>query len=1200
MTDMARNDGVNYYGLENLTLDLGSGDDGVNVRGTTAHTRVNAGAGDDLVFVSDAANLGNVANVLDAVDLSRLVGALQAAAATRDVEALFAALLHGTLTIDDLAYTGSLDLVTGRLDIDTGTGSNTLAVSDRGDADADTGFVITADTITGLATGAIGYTSTGGDLAGQGVWAQAADSGLFGRGISVFLGSGGNTGTISSVRGGALATSPFGATITTVYTGEGRDTVTITADAPAAGPARLVVHGQGGDDTIVAAPTATQPLVLLGGAGADTLGGGAGDDLVFGDTGRVYLLSPSAATAAYPIVLGGAPVASHLVDPRTGSSVAGDAAFLTVDVLRTAETGVGAADTISGRAGNDILLGGKGGDTVHGDAGNDLVLGDFGWVGALSATTFVDTAQLPLSLATHPFAFVSVDTRDLNGGGDVLHGDAGRDIILGQQGTDTIAGGDGDDDLIGGHNVPGGLDAGDYITGGAGHDVIVGDNAEVLRTGSSLSSLVRVLVGDRLYLLDPATQTYYTGSSVTGDPQLDPTGVEVRAITLLDHAVDTSTTLFGNDVVEAGAGDDRVFGQLGDDLLQGGDGADYVEGNGGNDTIYGGLGQDDLIGGSSDLFGLLTPAQRPDGSDSIFGGTGAASTRNHSGDGSASADADVMLGDNGNIYKIVGASGAFESFTYVSQVVPRVVKLLDYSPTGEARPYWSSTTDPARPVLTPGSGSNIGTGDLLHGENGNDVIHGMSGDDAIWGDAGDDDLYGDAGHDWISGGTGIDGILGDDGLILTSRNGATEPLNYVDVPTVQGTVTSNGPHHSAVVNATGTLVKAADLEPFHVGYNDVLYGGLGHDFLHGGEGDDAMSGGEALAAYYTADPLATLALYYLDDNPLQFGFSDPEEFRRYDENNPMRLVTVCRSGNTACLPFLTTADATGNDGDDALFGDGGSDWISGGTGADHLYGGWGNDLLDVDDDKTTNGNANSKADTDSFADYAYGGAGRDVLIANTRTDRLIDWIGEYNSYLVPFNPYGASTIWRASSPAVRQFLYDMSRSDGADQTRTPLGGRNGEPFGELGLTSSADAAWGDQHGAPDDPQPGNGGTFGDGFDDSTATAGLTSYSVSSTSTTFSPSTSELRSATVTVGKKSATLSVTLTSRMVANRSILVQVADLDGNLTTVGILVVYRNSSTGVLSLPLDLYSGAQYDMLWMAPTDLTQTALTLVIRQLA
>jgi hypothetical protein len=29
-----------------------------------------------------------------------------------------------------------------------------------------------------------------------------------------------------------------------------------------------------------------------------------------------------------------------------------------------------------------------------------------------------------------------------------------------------------------------------------------------------------------------------------------------------------------------------------------------------------------------------------------------------------------------------------------------------------------------------------------------------------------------------------------------------------------------------------------------------------------------------------------------------------------------------------------------------------------------------------------------------------------VLIGNTGGDRLIDWVGEYNSYLVPYAPFG--------------------------------------------------------------------------------------------------------------------------------------------------------------------------------------------------
>ena len=52
----------------------------------------------------------------------------------------------------------------------------------------------------------------------------------------------------------------------------------------------------------------------------------------------------------------------------------------------------------------------------------------------------------------------------------------------------------------------------------------------------------------------------------------------------------------------------------------------------------------------------------------------------------------------------------------------------------------------------------------------------------------------------------------------------------------------------------------------------------------------------------------------------------------------------------------------------------------------------------------------------SYEDRAYGGAGLDVLIGNTGGDRLIDWVGEFNSYLVPFAPFGIATVSRQNDP----------------------------------------------------------------------------------------------------------------------------------------------------------------------------------------
>ncbi len=78
-----------------------------------------------------------------------------------------------------------------------------------------------------------------------------------------------------------------------------------------------------------------------------------------------------------------------------------------------------------------------------------------------------------------------------------------------------------------------------------------------------------------------------------------------------------------------------------------------------------------------------------------------------------------------------------------------------------------------------------------------------------------------------------------------------------------------------------------------------------------------------------------------------------------------------------------------------------------------------------------------------------------MLIANTGGDRLIDWVGEFNSYLVPFAPFGLGTVSRQVPPALYEFLYMLSAAQGADFTIAQLSGamyipRNGEPYGEIG------------------------------------------------------------------------------------------------------------------------------------------------------
>ncbi|MCT7970157.1 proprotein convertase P-domain-containing protein [Laspinema sp. D1] len=771
------------------------------------------------------------------------------------------------------------------------------------------------------------------------------------------------------------------------------------------------VEGNGGRDA------------LLGGFGIDTLDGADGTDIILGDNGELdYTL---------------------------------DGNLNTLNRVTTTDPTQGDRDLIAGGNDNDVIFGGTLGDTITAGEGNDLAFGDHGKVEGI-----IDLTQLPLNQPNPPFTFTAIDTQlEDRGGDELIHGDSGDDIILGQQGSDRLFGDAGDDDIIGGHNVAGGDDTNDAIDGGTEADAIAGDNASILRSSDTRNPRMRVLSGEVIY--DAAGNP-----QVTSEGQPNPTHAAERQIQLFDHHIETELEQYGNDAIAGGAGEDAIFGQLGNDVIQGDssineavsvtdpsverndDGDDYIEGNGGEDLIFGNSGQDDIIGGSSSLFGNDTADKRPDGEDTIFGGAATDIDRNTVGDESPQGhakDADAIAGDNANIFRLVGThgtySGAFLTFTYDNysrslRIVPRAIETLDYTP-GDS--------------LTA-----IGGDDLIYGETGDDAIYGMTGNDVLFGNGQDDDIFGGIGHDRIYGGTGEDGILGDDGRIFTSRNGETESLYGLTTRNLPGNISIPGPFIGAIVHENGRLKKEARWTAFDFGGNDIIYGGLGDDFLHGGTGDDAISGAEALPEFYQATPVTEF-------NSLGY---DPitRKLAVYDAYNPREKIA-------GFLLNFEAVDANGNkidDGLDYIFGDNGHDWLVGGTNRDRLFGGMGDDLINADDNHETNGGLNNRPDDPEFADadFAFGGGGLDVLIANTGGDRLFDWTGEFNSFLVPFSPFGEPTIIRSISPHVVQFLLDLGISSGTDSQLI-------EPYGELGLVTQKDPQWGDQHGSPRDPQPGN-------------------------------------------------------------------------------------------------------------------------------
>jgi Ca2+-binding RTX toxin-like protein len=308
--------------------------------------------------------------------------------------------------------------------------------------------------------------------------------------------------------------------------------------------------------------------------------------------------------------------------------------------------------------------------------------------------------------------------------------------------------------------------------------------------------------------------------------------------------------------------------------------------------------------------------------------------------------------------------------------------------------------------------------------------------------------------------------------------------------------------------------------------NDIIYAGLGSSFVHGGAGDDAMLGSEALQQFYDA-PINPGNVLRFDESKIEFADYDEhfprtkiETFLLNFESLPQVLDLLIDMGilvhggdrlllRQGLAPYLiyemklptqviggvvygfikldpkfngTMPDVFQDVkiAETVMFGDLGNDWMVGGPDNNVLFGGFGHDLLNVDNNHDTNGGLNNQEDplNINIQDFAFGGGGRDVLIANSSGDRLVDWIGEFNSFIVPFAPFGEFTVTRAVSPHIYQFLYDYSEALGADPTRANDMGtdhdRNGEPHGELGLVTQKDKGlWQEQSGAPIDPQPGN-------------------------------------------------------------------------------------------------------------------------------
>ena len=999
----SRRSGIDYAGIERLKVDTGSGDDVVDVRGTTAVTDVYAHAGDDRFYVSS------------------LAGETLASARTTDY------------------LEGNLDAVLGNLNLSGSDGRHKLFISDEAAVAGDSDVHMTDHPVAASRLASAEIEIAG--LAPASIDFGASAAGTFADGITVWTGFGADTITVDGTHNRAV---PGMRTITMLNTGLGDDVVTVNLKAGEDG--FFVLDTQGpydgftsvADADTVIATASTLPLVIFGGQDDDKIAGGSGGDMIFGDRGRVLYFDDGVAdpnvddatlaalTSAAVTVLGeGGPgdrtdgvvrrasVAvsvdpaiggNDTVDVPTGSSVViggagndsltlgrdtnlafGDSAFVkwgtSSEITEAASfaPGVGGNDAIALGSGRALVLGGQGGDTITGGTGGNVIVGDNGEVDGVAGNP-LPWGGLPLTLAlvktTQPgiggsdaITIVGNDVVLAGAGADKVTTGAGASIVLGDDGSvswgreqsrDWIAGvasidpGDGGNDVIAlgaGRAVAVGGQGGDTITGTTGAYILVGDNARIDGVGQNPAPLGGL----------PIT----IGSVSSTDP------------------------LFGgDDTISGGTVDDLIIGGVGNDTISAGDGRNLVIGDNGTLVFFG----VDPDPNTLDLAQTILPAFGGDDritasadNDAIFGGVGSDTIDAGGGD-------NLVYGDDG--------AALFEARALV-----RVGSLDSGDEASASGGDDAIIAGPGRDAIVGGLGNDrITTGDgqnVVFGDSGaftfsvttGGLVSGaaiapsLGGSDSITGGSARDVIAGGGGGDTIDGGGGDDVIAGDSaemsfdvdgslGFVATSgagfggsdaiTTGAGADLVFGGfgsdrIDTHDGDDVVFGDDGSAVWGSTLIRMRSIDTgdDGSAIGGDDVITTGLGRDVVAGGMGDDRIDAagdadvvfGDSGAFTFSA---ATGGLTAAASTAPSFGGSD---------------VILAGDGRDVVVGGFGGDTIGGGGGGDVVAGDGarmtfdtdgalsslatdgtgfgGNDTITTGPGGDVVFGGFGNDTIDA-------------------------------------------------------------------------------------------------------------------------------------------------------------------------------------------------------------------------------------------------------------
>lgn len=665
-------------------------------------------------------------------------------------------------------------------------------------------------------------------------------------------------------------------------------------------PLPINVTGGSGDDLLEGN---YKNNVINGGAGADSMIGGLGNDIYYVDNINDLIIEnlSEGNDTVY------SSVSYTLIDNVESIVLTG---ANQIDGFGNSSSnnliGNSAANLLEGYAGNDILNGGAGADTMIGGIGSDTYyidnIGDVVIENSGEGTDSVSSA-VSYTLGDNLENFALSGSASINGIGNdltnIINGNSAANILIGNGGNDTLNGSTGADTMIGGIGN-------DYYYVNEVGDVIIENSGEGIDAVASYIS----------YTLDVSLENI----TLQGSAAINGYGNDSNNSMSGNSGNNLLVGYGGNDVINASSGVDTMIGGTGNDVYYVDNINDLIVENlsEGNDTVYTSVSY--TISSNVEYFVLNSTASiNGYGSDTdnyILGGTGNNILSGGAGNDTlnGSSGIDTMYGGTGNDTMYVqnvgdvvieyANEGTDLIYSAISMTIPDNVENLTMTGVSAINAIGNDLNN-----YIIGNAIN----NILEGGLGNDTLNGSTGNDTMIGEVGDDVYYTDSSSD----------------VIIENANEGIDTVNssysYTLGVNLENLVLTSTVNH----NGTGNAL------------DNVITGTIGNNALNGMSGADTMIGRLGNDTYYV-DNVGDVIIENVNEGTDTVSSSIDYTLSSALENLTLTGTAISGIGNAL------DNNITGNASNNLLSAGAGNDTLNGSTGVDTMYGGTGNDIYYVD------------------------------------------------------------------------------------------------------------------------------------------------------------------------------------------------------------------------------------------------------------